>query len=193
MKAVICGPPHSGKSVFREGLKQAVRRIPGAPYPYIITACPDGEGAWFQETVNRDAEKAKRLKTEYKDSLNGFSPEFIKRISDSVKNCELPLTIIDIGGRTSNENRAICKHATHAIILYGDSAKLPEWREFCKELGLEVIAEIFSDYTGHSDTVQGICPDRVFRGSVHYLERGEDVSQRECLRALAEILSAQKV
>ncbi len=193
MKIVICGPPHSGKSVFREGLKQAIRRIPGAPYPYVITACPDGEGAWFQETANRDAADAERLKAEYKSSLNGFTPEFVKRIADSVKFCELPLVFIDIGGRTSNENRAICRNATHAIILYGDPAKLLEWREFCNELGLEVIAEIFSDYHGSNDTVQGICPDSVFRGSIHYLERGEDVSQRECLRALAEILSTQKI
>jgi CRISPR-associated protein Csx3 len=156
----------------------------------VITACPDGEGAWFQEAAERDAGDAKRLKVEYKESLNGFTPEFVKRISDSVKNCELPLTIIDIGGRTSDENREICRDATHAIILYGDSAKLPEWREFCDELGLEIIAEIFSDYKSRGDTVQGICHDSIFRGSVHYLERGEDVSQRECLLALAEILAS---
>lgn len=45
MKVVLCGPPRSGKSCLREGLKQAIRRVPGAPYPYVITAAPDGEGA----------------------------------------------------------------------------------------------------------------------------------------------------
>lgn len=185
MKIVICGPPHSGKSVFREGIKQGIRQILDAPYPYVITACPDGEGAWFQETVEHDAELAKRCKDSYKSQ---FSPEFVRRIADSVKNCELPLTFIDVGGRTSPENRAICAHATHAIILYGASEKLPEWQEFCKELGLEIIAEIFSDYHGDEDTVQGESPDGVFKGSIHYLERGEDVSQRECLQALAERL-----
>jgi len=42
MKVVLAGPPKSGKSCLREGLKQAIRRISGAPYPYVITACPDG-------------------------------------------------------------------------------------------------------------------------------------------------------
>jgi CRISPR-associated protein Csx3 len=49
VKVVLCGPPHSGKSCLREGLKQAIRQIPNAPYPYVLTACPDGEGAWYFE------------------------------------------------------------------------------------------------------------------------------------------------
>lgn len=62
MKIVLCGPPRSGKSCLRQGLKDAVRSIPGAPYPYVITGCPDGEGAWFQETVNHDPEVATACK-----------------------------------------------------------------------------------------------------------------------------------
>lgn len=62
-KIVLCGPPRSGKSCLREGLKQAIRKIPNAPYPYIITGCPDGEGAWFQETVNQDPELAAEFST----------------------------------------------------------------------------------------------------------------------------------
>src|SRR3989344_3720798 len=87
------GPPRSGKSCMREGLKQALRAIPSAPYPYVITACPDGEGAWFQETVNNDPELAAACKAAYKAK---FTPEFVKRISESVQNCSLELTLIDI-------------------------------------------------------------------------------------------------
>ncbi|MCD6232988.1 hypothetical protein J7J81_01210 [bacterium] len=188
MKIVLCGPPRSGKSCLREGLKQAIKRIPGAPYPYVITACPDGEGAWFQETANRSPEEARRLKEEYKASLSGFSPEFVKRVADSVVNCQLPLTLVDIGGIPSVENKKICKTATHAIILAGDMDKVPEWRAFCSELGLKIIAEIFSDYHGQEDTVHGVGKDGIFRGSIHYLERGEDVSQRPCVVALAQFL-----
>ena len=124
MKIVLCGPPKSGKSCLREGLKQAIRNIPGAPYPYVITACPDGEGAWFQETVNRDTREARELKEDYKSSTNGFSPEFVKRVADSVANCKLSLTLVDIGGRTSVENEEICSSATHAILLAGDSKEI---------------------------------------------------------------------
>ncbi|MEA1981371.1 MAG: hypothetical protein U9N54_10395 [candidate division Zixibacteria bacterium] len=65
-----------------------------------------------------------------------------------------------------------------------------EWQKFCEELGLEIIAEIFSDYRGSKDTIQKENSDGVFKGSIHYLERGEDVSQRECLKALALRLCA---
>jgi CRISPR-associated protein Csx3 len=170
---------------LREGLKQAIRRIPGAPYPYVITACPDGEGAWFQETVNFDPELAKNCKARYKSK---FTPEFVRRVADSVKNCPLPLTLIDIGGIPSEENREICRHATHAILLAGDMSRLPEWHEFCGKLGLRIIAEIHSDYHGTKDTIPVLGPDGVYRGSVHHLERGEPVHERPTIRALAEIL-----
>ena len=95
IKVVLAGPPRSGKSCMREGLKQAIRAIPGAPYPYVITACPDGEGAWFQETVNQNPELAAACKAAYKAK---FTPEFVERIKTSVEKCPLELTLVDIGG-----------------------------------------------------------------------------------------------
>ena len=192
-KIVLAGPPRSGKSCLREGLKQALRAIPGAPYPYVITACPDGEGSWFQEAVNRDPDLASRLKAEYKAK---FTPEFVRRVAESVRNCTLPLTLVDIGGIPSEENREICASATHIVLLAGNDPKsgdawqdrLPVWREFAKELGLAVVAEIFSDYHGKEDVVLGVGSDGVLRGSVHYLERGEPVAERPMIRALAEHL-----
>ena len=191
MKIVLCGPPHSGKSCLREGLKQAINRIPGALYLYVITGCPDGEGAWFQETALNDPELARELKDAYKAK---FTPEFAKRISESVANCTLPLTLIDVGGRISAENRQIMAPATHAIILAGNwedetwDARMNPWREFCEELGLEVVAEVFSDYFGDEDEVVGVAEDGILRGSIHHLERGEDNSKRPLVKALAQHL-----
>lgn len=184
-KVVLCGPPRSGKSCLRQGLKDAVRGMPGAPYPYVITACPDGEGAWFQETVNADPALAAELKAAYKAK---FTPEFVARIAASVEACSLPLTIIDIGGIPSAENQKICAAATHAVLLAGDTSRFPEWREFCQALGISVVAEIHSDYHGSTDVVPVQDTDGVFRGSVHRLERGEQVSTRPTVRALAELL-----
>ena len=184
-KIVLAGPPRSGKSCLREGLKQAIKQIPGAPYPYVITACPDGEGAWFQETVNNDPELAAALKAAYKAK---FTPEFVKRIADSVRDCALELTLVDIGGITSVENEQICSSATHIVILAGDMAKVAEWREFAAKVGLTVVAEIHSDYHGTEDKVEGVGPDGVLRGSVHHLERGEQTATRPMVRALAEHL-----
>jgi CRISPR-associated protein Csx3 len=75
MKIIICGPPHSGKSCLREGLKKSILTIPDAPYPYVITACPDGEGAWFQETANKFPKEALRLKDEYKTHFPQVNPK----------------------------------------------------------------------------------------------------------------------
>jgi CRISPR-associated protein Csx3 len=170
---------------LREGLKQAIRLIPGAPYPYVITACPDGEGAWFQETVNMDSELAVQCKAAYKSK---FTVEFVQRVADSVKNCTLPLTFVDVGGITSVENEAICASATHAILLAGDLKRLPEWREFCKKLGVVVVAEIYSDYNGVSDSLPVIDEDGIWKGSVHHLERGENICDRPTIKALAKII-----
>lgn len=184
-KIVIAGPPRSGKSVSREGLKQAIRAIPGSPYPYIITGCPDGEGAWFQATADRDPKLAAECKKAYKAK---FTPAFVKRVSDSVRNCTLDFTLVDIGGIVSPENKEICATATHIIILSGKPSAFPEWRKFAAELGLTIVAEIHSAYVGVKDIVRGVGQDGVFRGSVHYLERGVDASKRPCLQALAEHL-----
>ena len=40
LKVIICGPPHSGKSVFIGGLR---KHLPGS---YLFRANPDGEGTW---------------------------------------------------------------------------------------------------------------------------------------------------
>ena len=181
-KIVLAGPPRSGKSCLREGLKQAIRAIPGAPYPYVITACPDGEGAWFQETVKQNPELASACKAAYKAK---FTPEFVERISTSVEKCSLELTLIDIGGIPSVENKRICSRATHMVILAGDVSKISEWREFAKKLNLIVIAEIHSDYHGTKDEVEGTSQDGILRGTVHHLERGEPVSKRLMVKALA--------
>ena len=183
MKVVLCGPPHSGKSCFREGLKQAILRVEGAPYPYIITACPDGEGAWFSETVGRNPDEARQLKNAYKSQ---FTNEFAAVRAKWVKECVEPLTLVDVGGRIDPKNRLIMQYATHAVILAGDRAKVREWETFCGELNLNVIAIIHSDYHGKFDAIE--CEYPILRGSVHYLERGEDVSQRAMVQVLAKVL-----
>lgn len=62
IKIILGGPPHSGKSYLRYGLKEAIKEINGAPYPYVITACPDGEGSWFHETAGTDQDLAREHK-----------------------------------------------------------------------------------------------------------------------------------
>ena len=95
-----------------------------------------------------------------------------------------------MGGIPSIENEQICSGATHMVILAGDPSKVPEWREFARKVGLTVVAEIRSDYHGTEDNIEGVAQDGILRGSVHHLERGEPVSSRPMIRALAEHLLA---
>ncbi len=188
-KIVIAGPPRSGKSCFREGAKQAIKNVPDAPYPLVTTACPDGEGAWFQETVNKDPELAAKLKADYKSK---FTPEFVKRVADGVTNLKSGLNFIDIGGIITPENAQICKDANAALLLCGENAieaGLPaEWKTFFANLNIPVIAELYSDYFGTDDYVEGTGEDGVFRASVHHLERGENLANREALQNFARFV-----
>jgi CRISPR-associated protein Csx3 len=183
MKIILSGPPRSGKSCLREGLKQVMRQLPGAPYPYIITACPDGEGSWFQETVNSNPELAAECKKGYKSK---FTPEFVDRITESVRNCPLELVFIDVGGIPSAENEQICSGATHLVLLTAsDKAdKKAEWYEFSRRVGLVVIADIDSAYSDRKDVVGSVI-DGKLTGSVHHLERGEVLTERPMIMALA--------
>ena len=194
MKIVLAGPPQSGKSCLREGLKQAIlglqRNNSDIPYPYVITACPDGEGAWFQETTKKYPEVAKACKKAYKGK---FTPKFVKLVAKHVRKCKQTLTMVDIGGLISTENKKICKGATHIVILAGNDSesgecwdvRIAEWRGFAKALDLTVVAEIFSDYHGKADVVENVGSDNTLRGSVHYLKRGVDIVDRPMVQALA--------
>jgi hypothetical protein len=186
VKVVLCGPPHSGKSCLREGLKQtlmALHRIEKAPYPYVLTACPDGEGSWYSEAAQRDPVLAQQLKQAYKTK---FTWEFTERVAQDVKKITLPLTIIDVGGRIDDKNRAIMTPATHAVILAGDLERVGEWEAFCRELKLDIIAILHSDYHGSRDRIDAETP--ILTGSIHHLERGEPNHERPMVKALAEIL-----
>ena len=183
VKVILCGPPQSGKSCLREGLKQAIRQIPNAPYPFVITANPDGEGSWFSETAQRNLEEAKQYKNAHKTE---FTPEFARIRADWVKNCPEPLTLVDVGGRTTDENKLIMKHATHAVILSGDESKIKEWQDFCININLRIIAIIHSDYYGECDRIESELS--ILTGSIHRLQRGEDVSERPMVKALAQLL-----
>lgn len=186
MKTVLCGPRHSGKSCLREGLKQAIlpfHRAGIAPYPYFITACPDGEGSWYAEAVRNNPDLADKLKQEYKAK---FTWAFAENKALDVKNVSLPLTVIDVGGKIDDKNELIMQYATHAVILAGEMSKVAEWEVFCQKLNLSVIAIIHSDYDGKCDRIETETP--ILRGSVHHLERGEDVSSRPMVQALAKVL-----
>lgn len=186
MKIILGGPPRSGKSCLKDGLKNALTAQLGpdaAIYPYIIDATPDGEGSWFAQTARQDSALARQLKTDNK-STDAFNPLWVTLMTKQVANCSQPLTIIDIGGKISDENRKICAAADSAILIAPTEADLGPWREFCRELNLAVIAEAISDAKGSHDSFD-TDDGGVLRGRVHNLQRTTDSSTRPFVRALA--------
>ena len=182
MKIILGGPAKSGKSCLRHGLKAAVRAATGdAVYCYFVTANPDGEGAWFHEAAARDPELARQLKTDYKGA---YTELFVTLASQFVANSTEKLTLVDIGGRTSVENRRICAAATHAVLLAPTPDEFAEWERFCADLNLCVIARFISDYHGTADAWHR-APDGVLEGSIHHLERGEPLGDRPAIVQLA--------
>lgn len=196
VKVVLCGPPQSGKSCLREGLKMAILSNLAGPYPYVITACPDGEGSWYQKTYEENQGFADEMKRYLKFEV---TPEFADKTAQSVKSTNQLINIIDVGGKISPENEKIMKPATHAVILSGDSSKFTEWEKFCQKLELTVIAKIHSQLDAVEDEVffaddwkekanELLKTTPLLTGSVHRLKRGENVSDRPMVQALGDLL-----
>ncbi len=196
IKVVLCGPPHSGKSCLREGLKEVIFSTLNVPYPNVITSCPDGEGSWFQKAYEVNPEFAIEIKRRLRAKL---TPEFAKEAAARVDSANQLINIIDVGGRISPENEIIMKPATHAVILSGDINKFAEWEKFCQKLGLKVVAKIHSQLDAEKDEVflaenwqentnELVEKIPLLTGSTHRLERGENLAQREMVKALADVL-----
>ena len=183
VKIVLCGEPNTGKTVLRDGLKKAIRQeLKKLNKPdhflYVISGCPDGDYNWMSET---DIELARKLKEKYKAN---FTSKFADQKAREIKNIKNPLLLFDIGGKRTSENKLITSSATHAIILAKNEKEIKEWQDFCQEQKLSIIAIIDSDYYGKEDKIE--TTSSIFRGSVHYLERGEDVISRPTIQALAK-------
>ena len=184
VKVVLCGFKNTGKTVFRDGLKQAILNRADAPEDfYVISGCPDGDGCWYSETVRKYPELANQLKAEYKAK---FTPKFAAAKAKDIKVNKNSLLLFDVGGKISSENKSIMAQATHAVILAKSDLEVAKWQVFCQELNLPVIAIIYSDIEATADKIQAESPQ--FTGIVHQLKRGEPVGNRPLIQALARRL-----
>ena len=192
LKIAICGFPSVGKTVLRDGLKTAIRQNLAAAddFLYVVSGCPDGDyPAWVADTAKNDPELAYRLRKACQ--AEEFTPELANAIAEGIKAIKNPLLLFDVGGQTSDENRQIMPNATHVIMVAKSESEIKAWEEFCSELNLPILAIIDSDLHGKEDCIQTTSP--IFRGSVHYLQRGEEVSFRPTLQTLAkQIISLNK-
>ena len=183
IKVVLCGEANTGKTCLKEGLKNALLKVSNAPNSYVFSGCPDGEGAWFSETAQNNPELARQLKEEYKAR---FTPEFAHAKAQELKAIKTPILVFDVGGKITHDNETIMSNATHAVILTKSEEDLALWQEFCYLLELPIVAILYSDYQATEDHLASDFP--LLKGTVHYLERGEDTSTRPMIQKLAQSL-----
>ncbi len=171
-KIVVAGDPHSGKSVFLNGLFQNL------PWDkrFIFRACPDGEGMW---TWRGNGSEQYRIKGK-------FTPEMVDWYCESLAKCEMaPIVLVDVGGIPSEENRRILTEGgvDFGIILCGDISRISVWEEFLVSCRVGVLARVHSDYRGKNDVLTGEIL------SVHYLDReADDVVSRPTIQVVAETI-----
>lgn len=187
-KVVLCGPPGVGKTVLRDGLQTAIRRVlldRTDDFCYVVSGHPDGDNpAWYTATAKQDAKLAYNLRKAIQ--ARNFTPEYARAIKNRIEAIKNPLLLFDVGGKITRENEIIMSGATHAVILASSEDKVMQWQEFCEKLKLPVIAIIESDYDAKEDRINETAP--VLKASVHFLERGEDASSRPTIQALAKLI-----
>lgn len=176
MVVIVCGPAHSGKSVFFVTLKKELPQ----EGTHLFRACPDGEGTWSQLS---DEVVAQELRHKGK-----FTSEFMEWVVSSIRAMKerVPLVLVDVGGIRSPENEVIFRECDAFVVLCRqDKAEERErWEHFGLELGLEMLASFNSSLEGE-DWIDETAP--VLRGLVTKLERGTRL-ESPAARALADAL-----
>ncbi|MBU1299289.1 MAG: hypothetical protein KKE44_26335 [Proteobacteria bacterium] len=139
LKTIICGPPHSGKSVFVLNLLQHLPRQKA----YCFRACPDGEGDWSGFSDQVLVEKIRQK--------GRFDEKFTKFALTSIRNTMKPIFFVDVGGRIDDKNQRIFSECNAFIIVSSELAETAKWREFGEKCGLVCLAELNSVLEGEDE------------------------------------------
>ncbi len=188
-KIVIGGNINRGKTLIKDGLRIVLSQYLDNKNYYLISGCPDGDGAWYSQACQNNPKLAKQLKDKYKAS---FTLEFAQNKAQEIRTINNPLLIFDVGGKTINnqltpENKIIMSEATHAIIVGGNEAEIALWRNCCQELNLKISAEITTKIESGNDTFE--IKNDILTTTIHQLERGNNLVESIGINKLAEYLS----
>ncbi len=179
-RIIVCGPPHSGKSVF---LANLMRLLPPDSF-YLAFAAPDGEWHW-SNFGDQDLVAAVRQKGK-------FSENFVGSMVKAIAANEQPLVLVDTGGVRSEANERIFAVSDGCVILSSKPDEIVAWREFADAHGVAVLAELDSVLVGTCQLYPTM-DDGVVRGRISGLERGqtiESVTLDAVVARLREIIRA---
>jgi CRISPR-associated protein Csx3 len=135
----VGGPPHSGKSVFLAELyRQLLQRQ--ASGVFLHRACPDGEGMWSNEADPALVQEIRR-KAAFSDEFVGSTLQTIERLGN---NPQIPLVLLDLGGKRTAENAEILRRSTHCMVVSADEEEAMRWHVFAADEGCPVLASFQS-------------------------------------------------
>ncbi len=173
-KVIVCGPPHSGKSVFLSNLQ----RLLPTEHHMLIFGAPDGEWHWSNE-ADQKLVRELRAKKEFTD-------EWCDGILAAIASVEQRLVLVDTGGKRLPPNDRIFQSCDAFIVLSSSPEEREEWRRYGERFGCRCIAELDSVLHGECE-LYPLADDGIIRGRITGLERGKTVAS-PVLEAVAERL-----
>ena len=172
MKTIVCGPPHSGKSVFISNL---VRLMPSEAFQRI-NANGDGEDTWSNNPNQAEVQsvRIKGTNTE-KDFLfwRGLIESAVQQI-----------VLVDIGGKLQEDKAPLFDVCDSFIVVSNSEDMIREWMKFGESHGCKCIATILSVLGHCEEEILSLFP--LVQGKMSGLERGRNIQGSKILSAVAE-------
>lgn len=173
MKTIICGPPHSGKSVLISNL---VSFMPSDSYQRI-NANGDGEGTWSNYLDQQEVARV-RIKT-------GNTPEEFASWEKRIRMASQSIVLVDIGGRLQDDKGPLFDVADNFIVLSSDPLMTEGWKSFGEAHGCLCLATVDSVLEGEHQILE---ETPYLRARISGLVRGSNHKESVVLRALADLL-----
>jgi len=155
----VCGPPHSGKSVFLAELYRQILAIQPSQFCFLQRAAPDGEGMWSAESTP-EVVKELRKKGSFSQEFNAYTENSIDSLAKV-----FPLLLLDMPGRRDEIAATILKHSSHVIVLSSSSDEADAWRTFALNQGCALLADLRSRQLLSQEKVEGSCSQITLTGA----------------------------
>lgn len=176
MKIIMCGPPHSGKSVLISSLYSL---MPSDSSQRII-ANGDGEGGWSQNPDQMQVQDV-RIKSDN-------TPEEFEAWTQTIKNAIQDIVLVDIGGRLGEDKAPLFDVSDSFIVLSSKPDVVEDWIRFGEKHNCKCIAVLESVLDG-TDEIFNDKP--YFHACISHLERGYNASKSEVVQKLADLIVTQ--
>ena len=111
MKTIVCGPPHSGKSILISNLQKL---MPSDDY-LCIRANADGEGLWANNPNQQEVDTVRKC------NKSGNTTADFNIWRKRIETVSRSIVIVDIGGRLSDDKISLFEVSDSFIIISSDA------------------------------------------------------------------------